>query len=163
MKVHDFNPGNKTLVKALYSGLVIEVHSIIYTPLEMSIKYKAALRAQPGVAGGGEMKYYAHIVFSGEATVDDLVADIEKFSSLSEPDIKGVVIALENVIQIRLANSQIVRLDKLGSYYPSISSTASDSATKINSANIRSVSVNYKAGKRILAKMKEAGFEKVSA
>lgn len=128
----------------------------------MPIKFKPALRAQPGVAGGGEMKYYAHIVFSGEAIVDDLVADIEKFSALSEADIKGVIISLENVMQTRLSNGQIIRLDKMGTWYPSIKSTASDSPDKVTRRNITKVSVNYRAGKRILAKMNETVFEKVA-
>lgn len=83
----------------------------------MAIDYKVVEKGQPGVVGGGEIKFYTQIVYGKEATVDELVKNIEKFSALSESDIRGVIYALENVAQGR-----IVRLEKLGSFYPTISS-----------------------------------------
>ena len=65
----------------------------------MAIKYKLIEKGEPGVVGGGTKKWYANIVTDGEETVDDLVKAIEKFSALSEADIRGVIIALENVMQ----------------------------------------------------------------
>ena len=88
----------------------------------MAIKYKLIQKGEPGVLGGGTKKWYASVVTDGEMTIDDLVSEIEKFSALSEPDIKGVIVALENVIQKALADSKIVRLEKLGSLYVSLSS-----------------------------------------
>ncbi|MCK0206396.1 HU family DNA-binding protein, partial [Ornithobacterium rhinotracheale] len=93
----------------------------------MSIKYKVVERGQPGVKGGGTKKFYANVVNDGEYSIDDLVKQIEKFSALSEADIRGVIIALENVIQDALATSKIVRLEKLGTLYPTLSSGAAAS------------------------------------
>ncbi|MBP1617529.1 MAG: DNA-binding protein [Bacteroidetes bacterium] len=70
----------------------------------MSIPYKVVQRGQPGVAGGGVKKLYAAVVTTGETTVDELTKEIEKFSALSEADIRGVIIALENVMQNELAS-----------------------------------------------------------
>lgn len=127
----------------------------------MSIDYKVVEKGQPGVVGGGEKKFYAQIVNGKEVTMDELVAEIEKFSALSEADIRGVIIALENTIQNKLAQSRIVRLEKLGSLYPSISSSGELEADKVNGNTIRRVSVNYRPGKRIINALKEAGFNKV--
>jgi predicted histone-like DNA-binding protein len=127
----------------------------------MAIKWKPIQRVQPGVTGGGTKKYYANIVTDGEVTTDDLVKEIEKFSALSEPDIKGVIVALENVIQNKLADSKIVRLDKLGSFYPTLSSTGSDTVEEVSLHNVKKVSVNYRAGARILSAIKDAGLKKV--
>jgi predicted histone-like DNA-binding protein len=129
----------------------------------MAVKYKVQERVEPGVKGGGKRKYYATIVTDGEVTIDDLVKDIEKFSALSEPDIRGVVIALENVIQDRLANSKIVRLEKLGTLYPSLSSEGKDKEEDVDAGCIKKTSVNYRPGDRILQAMKNAGFKKVSS
>ena len=126
----------------------------------MAILFNVSEKVQPGVAGGGEKKFYATIKFDGEVTIDELVKEIEKFSSLSEPDIRGVIIALENTIQDKLASSKIVRLDKLGSFYPAISSTGAEKAENVNSSSIKSVNVNYRAGKRILDTLGNAGFKK---
>ncbi|GJQ04754.1 HU family DNA-binding protein [Capnocytophaga canimorsus] len=126
----------------------------------MSIKYKVIEKGQPGVAGGGTKKFYANVVTEGELSVDDLVKQIEKFSALSEADIRGVIIALENVIQQGLADSKIIRLEKLGSLYPTLSSNGVATEKEFTANQIKSVSVNYRPGTRIIAAMKEAGFEK---
>lgn len=127
----------------------------------MPIQYKLQEKAQPGVKGGGTKKWYASIANNGEVSIDDLVKQIEKFSALSEADIRGVIIALENAIQEALANSKIVRLDKLGSLYPTLSTSGADTEKDFSPNLIKSVDVNYRAGKRILDAMKNAGLEKV--
>lgn len=126
----------------------------------MSIKYKLIEKGQPGVAGGGTKKWYASIVTDGELDIDDIVKQIEKFSSLSEADIRGVVIAVENVIQEALADSKIVRLDKLGTFYPTLSSSGAATEKDFNQSLIKSAGVNYRPGKRILDTIKSKGFEK---
>ena len=128
----------------------------------MSIDYKVLEKGQPGVIGGGEKKFYAHIVYGKEATVDELVKNIEKFSALSESDIRGVIYALENVAQDLLAQGRIIRLEKLGSFYPAISSQGETEANDVTSNSIRRVSVNYRPGARILSALKEAGFKKIT-
>ena len=104
----------------------------------MSIKYKLIEKGQPGVAGGGTKKWYASIVTDGELDIDDIVKQIEKFSALSEADIRGVVIAVENVIQEALADSKIVRLDKLGTFYPTLSSGGAATEKDFNQSLIKS-------------------------
>ncbi len=128
----------------------------------MSIKYKLTQKGEPGVRGGGTKKWYATMATDGELTIDDLTKSIERFSALSEADIRGVIIALENVIQDALANSKIVRLEKLGSLYPGISSSGTDKKEDFNAkTNIRRTKVNYRPGKRISDAIKNAGFQRV--
>lgn len=127
----------------------------------MPIKYNVIERGQPGVAGGGTKKWYAVVSNDGELTIDDLTRQIEKFSALSEADIRGVIIALENVIQDNLANGKIIRLDKLGSFYPSLSSNGAATAEEFDSTLIKSAKVNYRPGKRISNVLKTATFKKV--
>lgn len=128
----------------------------------MPIKFNVIERHQSGVFGGGDKKWYAAAISNGELGIDDLVKQIEKFSALSEADIRGVIIALENVIQNALADSKIVRLDKLGTLYATLSSGGAETEKDFHSGLIKSVGVNYRPGKRILDAMKSAGFEKVS-
>ena len=126
----------------------------------MSIKYNLTEKGQPGVAGGGTKKWYATIATDGEVTVDDLTKKIEKFSALSEADIRGVIIALENVIQDELTNGKIIRLDKLGSFYPSLSSEGVEKPKDFTVANIKNAKVNYRPGKRISNALSTATFKK---
>ncbi|MBT0549561.1 HU family DNA-binding protein [Riemerella anatipestifer] len=127
----------------------------------MPVKFKVIERGQPGVSGGGNKKWYANATTDGEIGIDELVKQIEKFSALSEADIKGVIIALENVIQNALSDSKIVRLEKLGTLYPTLSSGGAATEKDFTQSLIKSVGVNYRPGKRILDSMKAAGFEKV--
>jgi len=127
----------------------------------MSIKFKSQEKGQPGVVGGGDKKFYATIAFNEEISVDELTQEIEKFSALSEPDIKGVIIALENVISAKLAAGHIIRMDKLGSFYPAISSRGEETEEEVTSNSIKNVKVNYRPGKRIISAMKDAGFRKI--
>lgn len=127
----------------------------------MAIKYKLIEKGQPGVVGGGVKKWYANSVNDGEMSIDDLVKSIEKFSALSEADIRGVIFALENVIQEALADSKIVRLDKLGTLYTGISSEGTATAEEFNAqTHIKSVKVNYRPGKRILDTLKNASLQR---
>lgn len=126
----------------------------------MSIKYTVIERGEPGVVGGGKKKYYATVKTDGELSVDDLVKNIEKFSALSEADIRGVIIALENEIQKELVNGKIIRLDKLGSFYPSLSSEGAETAEKFNVSMIKGAKVNYRPGKRISDALSTATFTK---
>jgi hypothetical protein len=71
-----------------------------------------------------------------------------------------MIVALENLIQDKLANSKIIRLDKLGSFYPSISSTGSDKAEDLNSNSIKSVNVNCRPGVTIISALETGGLKK---
>ncbi len=124
------------------------------------MKFKAVQKVNPQDREGPR-KWYAQVVNTGDTTIDDLVKEIEKFSALSEPDIRGVIIGLENTVQNHLAQGKIVRFDRLGTLYPSLSSTPSDTEEEVNVANIKSVKVNYRAGKRIMDAMKSVPKKKV--
>ena len=126
----------------------------------MPIKYNLIERGEPGVTGGGTKKWYAVATNDGELTVDDLTKQIEKFSALSEADIRGVIIALENVIMDNLANGKIIRLDKLGSFYPTLSSKGADTEEDFDTSYIRGASVRYRAGTRISNALKTTTFKK---
>ncbi len=123
------------------------------------MKFKAIERINPQNRTAPK-KWYAQLVIDGEVSIDELVVEIEKFCSLSEPDIRASIIALENVVQNKLAAGKIVRFDKLGNLYPTLSSEPRDTQEEVDAHCIKSVSVNYRAGKRILDAMKNASKKK---
>lgn len=127
----------------------------------MSIKYNLIERGVPGIPGGGVKKWYAVVNCNGELTIDDITAQIEKFSSLSEADIRSVIIALENVIHKELTNGKIIRMDKIGSFYPSLSSEGTELESDFTVAMIKGAHVNYRPGKRITDALKVVTFTKV--
>lgn len=126
----------------------------------MSIEYRLVEKGQPGVAGGGAKRWYAIAADNGEVTIDDLVKRIEKFSSLSEPDIRGVILALENVAQEALSEGKILRFDKLGSLYVTLNSDSSDTKESFDAGLIKKVNVRYRPGTRIVNALKTGVFKR---
>ena len=55
------------------------------------MKFKIIKKGKPGVVGGGEKKYYASPVYSGELDLDELTARIEKISTVSGADVRAVL------------------------------------------------------------------------
>jgi len=129
----------------------------------MPIQFKSVLKSEPGVLGGGNKKYYASIVYDKPFTMDQMVKEIEKFSSLSEPDIRGVLIALENVIQDKLCDGRIIRFDRLGNFYPSIHSNGVATEEEVGATIIKKITIGYRPGDRLKASLKTAKFTKVSS
>ncbi|MDR7793741.1 HU family DNA-binding protein [Riemerella anatipestifer] len=127
----------------------------------MSIKYKTIQKAQPGVAGGGDKKFYASpVVYQGEKTLEGLTKDIEKISTVSGADIRAVLYALVDVMQNSLSDGQIVRLGELGSMRVSLSSEGKAKEEEVTSAAVKSAKVLFTPGSDLKKMLQTLKFEK---
>ncbi|AFR35141.1 HU family DNA-binding protein [Riemerella anatipestifer] len=126
----------------------------------MSIKYKTIQKAQPGVAGGGDKKFYASSVYQGEKTLEGLTKDIEKISTVSGADIRAVLYALVDVMQTSLSEGRIVRLGELGSMRVSLSSEGKAKEEEVTSAAIRNTKVLFTPGADLKKMLQTLKFEK---
>jgi len=126
----------------------------------MSITFKVMERGQPGVAGGGEKKYYAVPVTSGELTLAGLTKAIEKISTVSGADIRAVLYAMVDVMKDSLAEGKIVRLGELGSLRLSFSSEGMAAAEEVNASAIRSAKVVFTPGKDIKTMLGTVDYKK---
>ncbi len=127
----------------------------------MSILYRSLLRGEPGVPGGGVKKYYAAIVLGEEVTIDEIVKDVEKFCSLSEPDIVGVIAAFEYVVESKLCQSRYVRFNRLGTMYPRFSSKGVDTEEEVDETLISNRSIRYLPGQKLRDALAVAKLKKV--
>jgi predicted histone-like DNA-binding protein len=127
----------------------------------MAIKYKSIQKAQSGMAGGDAKKFYTFIVIDDESTVYDPIKVIEKFSTLGKPDVCGIIVALENVIRNKLAESKSVRLEKPGMFYPTLHNESRNTEEESDDRVIRSVGINYHPGIHILLTLRGTGKRKV--
>ncbi len=127
----------------------------------MPIKYKVIEKAQPGVAGGGEKKFYASPNVTGEKTLAGLTRDIEKISTVSGADIRAVLYALVDVMVDSLAEGQVVRLGELGSLRVSISSEGMDTAEEVNASTIKGAKVIFTPGKDIKKMLGNLEYQKM--
>ncbi|MDY3521899.1 HU family DNA-binding protein [Riemerella anatipestifer] len=126
----------------------------------MSIKYKTIQKAQPGVAGGGDKKFYASPVYQGEKTLEGLTKDIEKISTVSGADIRAVLYALVDVMQNSLSEGRIVRLGELGSMRVSLSSEGKAKEEEVTSAAVKSAKVLFTPGSDLKKMLQTLKFEK---
>lgn len=126
----------------------------------MSIKFKVIERGQPGVAGGGEKKFYASAVTNGELTLTKLTKNIEKISTVNGADIRAVVYAMVDVMRDSLEDGQIVRLGELGSLRVSIGSNGEATEADVSSKSIKSAKTVFTPGKNLKEMLKTLKFEK---
>lgn len=127
----------------------------------MSVKFKPIQKAQPGVSGGGDKKFYANPVYTGEITLEQLTEKIEKISTVSGADIRAVLYALVDVIPAELANSQIVRVGDLGSFRVSIGSEGKEKQEEVTAHCIKSSKILFTPGAKLKAMQNNLKFEKV--
>ncbi|WP_052911028.1 HU family DNA-binding protein [Riemerella anatipestifer] len=126
----------------------------------MPVKFKVIERGQPGVSGGGDKKWYATPVSSGEKTLTDLTKDIEKISTVSGADIRAVLYALVDVMQSSLASGQIVRLGELGSLRVSFSSEGKATEKEVTANTIKQAKVIFTPAKGIKDTLATLTYEK---
>ncbi|MBT0551150.1 DNA-binding protein [Riemerella anatipestifer] len=127
----------------------------------MPIKYKVIQKGQPGVAGGGEKKYYASANVVSEKTLAGLTKDIEKISTVSGADIRAVFYALVDVMQSSPAEGQIIRLGELGSMRVSISSEGKAKEEEVTSAAIKNAKVIFTPGSDLKKMLATLSYEKL--
>ncbi len=126
----------------------------------MSIKFNVIERGQPGVVGGGEKKYYASPVVSGELTLAGLTKSIERSCTVNGADIRAVLYAMVDVMKDSLADGNIVRLGELGSLRVSFSSDGKATANEVNASCITGARVLFTPGKDIKAMLQTVTYEK---
>ena len=127
----------------------------------MSVKFKIIEKGQPGVAGGGEKKFYASANMDGEISLAGLTKAIEKISTVSGADIRAVLYGLVDVMTGSLADGRIVRLGELGSLRVGISSEGKDCADDVNADCIKSSKVIFTPGKQIKNMLNTLEYKKI--
>jgi predicted histone-like DNA-binding protein len=128
----------------------------------MAVKYKVIERGQPGVAGGGDKKFYANTVTNGELTLETLTKRIEKISTVGGADIRAVLYSLVDVMQDGLESGTIVRLGELGSLRISISSNGETNEEDVSVHSIKSSKCIFTPGKELKKMLKNLEYEKVN-
>ncbi|MCV9388133.1 HU family DNA-binding protein [Reichenbachiella ulvae] len=126
----------------------------------MPIKFNVIERGQPGVAGGGQKKYYASAKMSGELDIDQLTKSIERTSTVNGADIRAVLYSLVEVASEELSRGNIVRLGDLGSMRVSISSEGLPTEEEVTANAIKSSKVLFTPGKRLKEMQKVLEYQK---
>ena len=127
----------------------------------MPIKIKTVAKGQPGVAGGGDKKYYASPVMEGEMNIDGLTKAIEKISTVSGADIRAVLYALVDVSIDGLSRGAIVRMGELGNLRITLSSDGKLTAQEVSGASVKKAGIIFNPGARLKEMLKSLKYQKV--
>ena len=125
----------------------------------MPLQYKITPRSNP-LDPEAPVRYYIRPVHSGRSGIDQLAWLIAGKSTVHRTDIVAVLDLMQEVIPELLADGDIVDLGELGSFYLTVQSAGADTEEEATARNIRSVRIRYRPGKKMLAKVQRAKFER---
>ena len=122
----------------------------------MSVEY---LKKKQKVNHNGEVKdvYLAKVCYANYVDLDRLADDVSKMCSASPADVLMHVRALEQCIGWHLAHSNVVKLDSLGTFYPSITASTVETPDKVNQFSIKRLGVLFKPSERLKEMINKAG------
>jgi predicted histone-like DNA-binding protein len=98
----------------------------------------------------------------GEMDIEQLTTMIEKISTVSGADIRGVLYSLVDVAVQQMDQGRIVRLGDLGSLRVSLSSEGYPTEEEINAGSIKKMRIIFTPGTKIKDMMKTVRFTKAS-
>lgn len=75
---------------------------------------KFTMRTMPDLSGKGQEPTYPKLLVEGLATTDDLMAALERDSSFSSADIKGLLAGLASYLAQQMAEGRSVKLEGIG-------------------------------------------------
>ena len=128
----------------------------------MSITYNIVQRGEPGVPGGGELKYYATANATGEVDIYELSELIEMISTVSDIDVSGVLRSFVKVVPRELAKGNIVRLGDFGSFRVGISSQGHPTEEEVSDKSVTKRRIIFTPGPILKRALLTLTFTKVS-
>ncbi|MFA5328830.1 MAG: hypothetical protein WC384_13640 [Prolixibacteraceae bacterium] len=120
----------------------------------MAIKFKVVKRAQAGVKGGGTVKYQA--VITGRKVIDtaELSEIISKQCTLQVSDVRGVLIALSELMPGILLDGSSVQFENIGIFSPTLDSELKDTPEEIGENTINGLRIRFRADRKLKKPLK---------
>lgn len=111
------------------------------------------------VPQGGKMveRYLAKVSYNTYVTENTLAEEISKMSTASVADVKLVLAALEDRISFHIAGGDVVKLQTLGAFYPTIRAQAVDNPDMVNQHTIKTKGVRFEPSPAFRNKIKQTG------
>ena len=126
----------------------------------MSITFKVIERGEPGVAGGGQKKFYATQVSNGQSDIDDLTRGIERACTVNGADIRAVLYSFVETLMEDLSSGKIVKLGEMGSFRVSIGSEGKEISDEVNAGSIKNAKIVFSPGKKLKKLLQSLEYKK---
>lgn len=124
----------------------------------MAIKLQVVSKSQPGMTGGGSVKYYAQVGSRGKVTAIDLSRTIEKSSSLTEGDVIAVITHFTNLIPELLMDGYTIELERLGMFSLHVRSEGNPDPDKVSVHSIKEARIHFRPGVELKRKLQTADY-----
>ena len=128
----------------------------------MSVQYKAMAKGEPGIVGGGQVKYYASIVRGKKIDLRTMLEEISELNVAHPGAVLAVLECFLSRVDYHILNGRAVELGQLGSFYPAINSSGADSESNVRSENIKRFRVSFRPSQLLQSRLTRVKFEKVS-
>ncbi len=109
----------------------------------MAIQYKVIGRGEPGVAGGGQLQYYAAPKREREVSLRQLVKEIASRSTVTTADAYAVIENLLELIPKHMRNGRIVNLEQLGKFRVNLCCKGHPSPDQVSASSITGTKVIF--------------------
>ncbi len=127
----------------------------------MAVPYSVVERGNPGKPSQPK-KFYASARSSGEISIRDLAKEIAEISTMSLPDVIGVLESVVMLVPRHISQGKIIRLGELGSLRISVSSEGEEKAEDVNAKSIKSNKFLFTPGKDLQKALKNVEYVKAS-
>ena len=124
------------------------------------IKYHLIQRTQPGIAGGGEKKYYATIAHRERITLKELSEEIADGRTLTPTDVMAVLISLSRKIPLHLLKGDIVDLGEMGTFTVNISSAGIPDEKEFDQTMIKGLNILFRPTPGMKKNLRTASYVK---
>jgi len=127
----------------------------------MSIKYKVVKRAEAGVKGGGQPKYYA--MATQRQTIDyyQLATDISSRCTLRQSDVISTLVAMSELIPEYILNGYSIKLNKIGILSAMINTEGKETPEKVTPQSIKGLKMHFRPDNEIKKQLRLCEFSQV--
>ncbi|WP_339792512.1 HU family DNA-binding protein [uncultured Imperialibacter sp.] len=127
-----------------------------------AIPYSIIRRGQPGVAGGGDQKYYAFVKRDRVISLREIIEEITAMSTLTKGDALNAVENFLDLIPKYVRKGHIVNLGQLGTFRVNISSNGHEQPEKVTAYSIKGARVIFAPSAEMKMKLAELKFTRAS-
>lgn len=126
----------------------------------MSLKYKLSARTSPKDSDA-EAKIYAGAVNSGTLSMEEICANVERNSTATRGDVKGIALAFSNYLIKSLTAGNSVYLEDLGFFRVGCSSNGAETEDTFTPSHITRKYINFQPKGQLSDVKSRITFEKV--
>jgi predicted histone-like DNA-binding protein len=127
----------------------------------MAIKYTVAQRAEAGVKGGGNPKYYAMAGSRELVGFEELAQQMEKRTSATGADAMLIFYNLASLIPELIKEGKSIKHDGIGIISGTLVAEGKDTPEDVTSQSIKGIKLHFLPDVKMKKKLKDCEFEKV--